>query len=74
MRGPGVGSSTLPPYSPDRNPIENAFSKFKRLLRTAAARTVDGVYQAMSEALKSFAPDECLNDIRHAGYGAATAK
>ena len=74
IEGAGCRVEYLPPYSPDRNPIENAFSKFKRLLRTAAARTVDGVYQAMSEALKSFAPDECLNDIRHAGYGAATAK
>ena len=64
----------LPPYSPDLNPIENAFSKFKRLLRTAAARTVDGVYEAMRDAIQAFGSAECLNYIRHAGYGAATAK
>ena len=62
----------LPPYSPDLNPIENAFSKFKRQLRTAAARTVDGVYDAMRDAIKRFEPAECLNYLRHAGYGAAT--
>ena len=62
----------LPPYSPDLNPIENAVRKFKRLLRTAAARTVDGVYQAMRDAVKRFEPAECLNYLRHAGYGAAT--
>ncbi len=62
----------LPPYSPDFNPIEQAFSKFKRRLRTAAARTVEGVYGAMKDALDHFRPEECLNYIRHCGYPHAT--
>ena len=62
----------LPPYSPDLNPIENAFSKFKGLLRKAAARTVDGVYDAMRDAVTRFGSTECLNYFRHAGYGPAT--
>jgi transposase len=58
----------LPPYSPDLNPIERAFSKFKRLLRRAAARTVEGVYEAMRAALKEFTPAECRNYILSCGY------
>lgn len=58
----------LPPYSPDFNPIETWFAKFKALLRTAAARTVDGVYEAMREALDRFTPSECLGYLRHCGY------
>jgi len=60
----------LPPYSPDLNPIENWFAKFKAQLRTAAARTVEGVYEAMREALGRVTPAECLNYIRHCGYAA----
>lgn len=63
----------LPPYSPDFNPIENAFSKFKRKLRKAAERTVDGVYQAMREAVDDFSPQECENYFRHCGYANATS-
>jgi transposase len=62
----------LPPYSPDLNPIENAFGKFKGLLRKAAARTIDGVYDAMRDALTRFGPAECLNYLRHGGYAPAT--
>jgi len=58
----------LPPYSPDLNPIEKAFSKFKRLLRRAAARTVEGVYEAMRGALEAFTPEECRNYILSCGY------
>jgi transposase len=63
----------LPPYSPDLNPIENAFSELKRALRDWAARTVEGVYEALRRAITSFGPDECLNYFRHCGYPAATA-
>lgn len=62
----------LPPYSPDLNPIEKVFSKFKRLLRCAAARTVSAVYQAMKGALDQFDAAECLNYVRHCGYPHAT--
>lgn len=61
-----------PPYSPDLNPIENAFGKLKGLLRTAAARTIDALYDAMRDAVTRFGPAECLNYLRHAGYAPAT--
>jgi transposase len=60
----------LPPYSPDFNPIENAFSKLKRLLRTAAERTVDGLWSAIGRLLDEFRPAECRNYFRHCGYTA----
>ena len=63
----------LPPYSPDLNPIENWFAKLKASLRTAAARTVDGVYEAMREAVGRVTPGECLNYLRHCGYVAGQA-
>ena len=59
----------LPPYSPDFNPIENVFSKFKRLLRRIGARTVRALWRAVRDCLDSFAPDECRNYFRHCGYG-----
>lgn len=57
----------LPPYSPDLNPIELAFSKFKRLLQTAAQRNVEGLWIACGKLLERFTQDECRNYIRHAG-------
>jgi transposase len=60
----------LPPYSPDFNPIEQAFSKLKALLRKAAARTVDELWQAIAEALDHFPPQECRNYFKNSGYGA----
>jgi len=58
----------LPPYSPDFNPIENAFSKLKALLRKAAERTVEGLWKRIGELLKEFAPTECANFFAAAGY------
>jgi transposase len=58
----------LPPYSPDFNPIENAFSKLKALLRKAAARTRDALWAAVAEALDAFTPNECRNYFTAAGY------
>ncbi|GIK23753.1 MAG: IS630 family transposase [Ignavibacteriota bacterium] len=60
----------LPPYSPDFNPIENAFAKLKAILRKAAARTREDLWGAIAAALPSFAPDECANYFAAAGYGA----
>lgn len=60
----------LPPYSPDLNPIENAFSKLEGLLRKAAERTVEGLWAAIGRLLDRFAPDECRNYFRHCGYAA----
>ena len=58
----------LPPYSPDFNPIEQAFSKLKALLRTAAARTIPDLWAAMRKAFSQFTPQECRNDLAAAGY------
>jgi transposase len=58
----------LPPYSPDFNPIEQAFAKLKWLLRSAAQRTVEGLHQAIADAIELFPPDECRNYFRNAGY------
>ena len=60
----------LPPYSPDFNPIENAFAKLKALLRKAAARTVDELWSAVASAIDTFRPAECANDFAAAGYDA----
>ena len=58
----------LPPYSPDFNPIENAFSKLKALLRTAAQRTVEGLWDAIGRCLDRFTPSEYANYFAAAGY------
>jgi transposase len=58
----------LPPYSPEFNPIEQAFAKLKALLRKAAARTVDPLWAAIADAIELFTPAECLNFFRNSGY------
>jgi len=65
----GASLHLLPPYSPDLNPIENAFAKLKAYLRKAAARTVEALWRAIRDALSTFTPDECSNYITAAGYG-----
>ena len=59
----------LPAYSPDLNPIEQAFSKLKAALRKGAARTVTALWKLIGKLLKAFEPEECANYFRHAGYG-----
>jgi transposase len=61
----------LPPYSPDFNPIENAFAKLKALLRGAAERTVDGLWKTIGALIDRFTPEECANYFAAAGYDAA---
>jgi len=58
----------LPSYSPDLNPIEQAFAKLKALLRTAARRTVDALWRAIGNALDAFSPAECARYLANAGY------
>lgn len=58
----------LPPYSPDLNPIELAFSKFKKLLRDGAERTVDKLWNLCGVALEKFTEAECRNYFKHCGY------
>ena len=58
----------LPPYSPDLNPIEQAFAKLKSLLRKIAARTVSRLWDALGDLLDCFTPQECANYLANAGY------
>ncbi len=64
----GASLSYLPPYSPDLNPIENAFAKLKTLLRTAAPRTVEALWTTMGKSLSAFSANECSNYFANAGY------
>lgn len=64
----GASLLYLPPYSPDFNPIEMAFAKLKALLRKAAARTIDDLWDAIAEAIDHFPPGECRNYFATAGY------
>lgn len=58
----------LPAYSPDLNPIEQAFSKLKAHLRKAGARTLDALWQAIGDICDLFEPQECWNYLKAAGY------
>jgi transposase len=58
----------LPPYSPDFNPIEEAFSKIKRLLRKAEARTRDALVEAMGRAISAITPRDAEGFFEHRGY------
>jgi len=58
----------LPPYSPDFNPIENAFAKLKAMLRAKAERTIPALWGAVGDLVDNFKPDECENYFIAAGY------
>lgn len=60
----------LPPYSPDLNPIELVFAKLKSLLRSAAKRTVESLWNFLGQALDHFPAQECAAYLRHCGYTA----
>jgi transposase len=66
----GASLLYLPPYSPDFNPIENAFAKLKALLRKAAERTVAGLWAAIGRLVDLFTPPECARYFAAAGYDA----
>jgi transposase len=65
----GANLLYLPPYSPDCNPIENAFAKLKALLRKAAVRTIGALWDQIGMILNLFTPVECANYFKAAGYG-----
>jgi transposase len=67
----GASLLFLPPYSPDFNPIENAFSKLKAMLRKAAERTIDGLWDRIGTLIPAFTTQECANYFAAAGYDAA---
>jgi transposase len=58
----------LPPYSPDFNPIENAFSKLKALLRARAERTIEALWDTVGTLIDQFTPAECANYFAACGY------
>ena len=58
------------PYSPDLNPLELLFSKRKSRLRKHAERTRESLWTRLGQLVSEFLPDECRNDLRHAGYTA----
>jgi transposase len=60
----------LPPYSPDLNPIEQAFTKLKALLRKVGERTFEGLWRRLGLLIDEFTPRECRNFIAHSGYRA----
>ena len=60
----------LPPYSPDFNPIEMAFSKLKAHLQKAAERTIHGLWDAIGRIVDLYSPKECSNYFAAAGYDA----
>ena len=64
----GASLLYLPPYSPDFNPIENAFAKLKALLRKAAERTIAGLWATIGRLIDLFTPQECTNSFAAAGY------
>ncbi|MFD2406923.1 IS630 family transposase [Azorhizophilus paspali] len=68
IEGAGATLRYLPPYSPDLNPIERAFSKPKALLRKAAARTVPPLWQSIGEAIAQFSAQDCRHYFEAAGY------
>jgi transposase len=69
IRSVGAKLIFLPKYSPDLNPIEQAFSKLKHWLRDAQARSTDAICAALAQILDAFTPDECANFFANSGYG-----
>ena len=70
IRKAGAGVWYLPPYSPDLNPIEQIWSKVKRWLRRAAARTTAALWEAIGRALAAVTAQDCQNCFAHCGYHA----
>ncbi len=68
LRAHGCWFLYLPPYSPDLNPIEQAFSKLKAHLRRIGATTFSGLFNAIGEVCDLFSPQECWNYFQAAGY------
>lgn len=64
----GASLLYLPPYSPDLNPIEQSFAKLKALIRKAAVRTRDALWNTIGRLLSRFTPQECANYFANAGY------
>jgi transposase len=68
IRAAGARLWYLPPYSPDLNPIEQAFAKIKHWMRVAQKRTVDDVWRHIGTLVTDIQPAECSNYFQNAGY------
>jgi transposase len=68
IQAAGAELRYLQPCSPDLNPIERLFAKFKAHLRKIAARSVEPLWTAIGKTVGAFGPGECKNYVRHAGY------
>ncbi len=68
LRAHGCWFLYLPPYSPDLNPIEQAFSKMKAHLRRIGARSFSDLFAAIGEICDLFTPYECWNYLENSGY------
>ena len=68
IRAAGARLWYLPPYSPDLNPIEQAFAKIKHWMRQAQKRTIEETWQYVGQLVSSIQPTECTNYFRNAGY------
>jgi len=64
----GATPRYLLPYSPDLNPIDMVFSKFKAFLRAIAARTLEDLWTAAAQAMDRFTPQDCTHYFAEAGY------
>jgi transposase len=68
IRAMGAHLFFLPPYSPDLNPIEPVCAKLRRLLQTAAERTITNLWRRIGACVDLCPPQQCANYLRHAGY------
>jgi transposase len=71
IRAAGARLWYLPPYSPDLNPIEQAFAKIKHWMRLAQKRTVQDTWRQIGDMIATFRPGECSNYFVNAGYASA---
>ena len=71
IRKAGAKLLFLPPYSPDLNPIEQAFAKLKHWLRQAQARSIEDTYKSIGHILERFHPEECAAYLKNSGYASA---
>lgn len=64
----GATLASLPPYSPDFDPFENAFAKLKAILRARPERSIGALWDAVGAIVELFSPNECANYLKAAGY------
>ncbi len=69
VRARGAHLIFLPPYSPDLNPIEQAFARLKHLMRKSAPRDVEATWRRVGQILDLFTSSECANYLANSGYG-----